>query len=401
MALSYNYRARNNGNQIVTGIVQATGLDSAKKILLQNGLTPLSITAPKQLRDYIPFLGRVTSKEKAIFARQLSTMIEAGLTLSQSMRLLLRQMKKGKFQDALETILNDLQDGFSFSTALAKFPDVFDPIFINVVRAGEATGKLEVVLNQLATNMENSVKVQGKIKGAMMYPAFIIVAMFGVGIVMMVEVVPQLVGVLLDSGRTIPPATRLLIWLSNVFVHDGYILVIGGLIIYFGGRAFFRSETGVQLFSKYSLKLPVFGSILEKSSMARFGRLLGMLLGSSVPLLEALRLINDSFPNRLYQRGIAQVAVQVERGVPMSVPITENPVFPSMVGQMVSVGEQTGKMDEVMNRLAGYYESEVESQVNGLSSLIEPIIIVLLGVAVAWLVIAILLPIYQVTTSIS
>ena len=400
MALSYNYRARNSTNQVVTGIVQATGLDAAKKILLQNGLTPLSITAPKLFRDYIPFLNHISAKEKSLFARQLSTMIEAGLTLSQSMRLLLRQMKKGKFHDALETILNDLQDGFSFSTALAKFPDVFDPIFINVVRSGEATGKLEVVLNQLATNMEGSVKVQSKIKGAMLYPIFIVIAMFGVGIVMMVEVVPQLVSVITQSGKPIPPATALLIWVSNLFVHQWYILIIGGLTLFYGGRAFFKSETGVQFFSKYSLRLPVVGGIMEKSSMARFGRLLGMLLGSSVPLLEALRLINDSFPNKLYQRGIAQVAVQVERGVPMSVPITENPVFPSMVGQMVSVGEQTGKMDEVMARLASYYENEVESEVNGLSSLIEPVIIVILGIAVAWLVIAILLPIYQVSTSV-
>lgn len=400
MALSYNYRARNASNQVVTGIVQATGLDAAKKILLQNGLTPLSITAPKMLRDYIPFLGGVSQKDKALFARQISTMIEAGLTLSQSMRLLLRQMKKGRFHQALETILNDLQDGFSFSTALAKFPDIFDQIFVNVVRSGEATGKLEVVLNQLSTNLEKDVKVRGKVKSALMYPAFILIAMFGVGILMMVKVVPQLTAVFAETGRTLPPATVLLIWFSDLFTKHWLWLILATVGLVYAVRVVLRSESGIQLFSKYSLRVPVVGGIIEKSSMARFGRLLGMLLGSSVPLLEALRLINDSFPNRLYQRGVAQVAVQVERGVPMSVPITENPVFPPMVGQMVAVGEQTGKMDEVMTRLADYYEAEVESQVAGISSLIEPVIIVLLGIAVAWLVVAILLPIYQVSTSV-
>lgn len=400
MAQSYNYRARNAQNQIVTGIVQAAGLDSAKKILLQNQLTPLAITAPRMFLDYIPFFNKVTMKDKTMFARQISTMIDAGLTLSQSMRLLIRQMKKGKFRGALETILNDLQDGFSFSTALAKFPEIFDPIFVNVVRAGEATGKLEVVLSQLATNLEKDVKVQGKIKGALMYPAFIVVALIGVGILMMVKVIPQLLVVFEGSNKELPTSTKLLIATSNLLVHRWYLLIIAGLALYFVGRWFFRSEFGVQLFSKYSLKLPVAGGIIVQSSMARFGRLLGMLLSSSVPLLESLRLINDSFPNKLYQRGIAQVAVQVERGVPMSVPISENPVFPIMVGQMVSVGEQTGKMDEVMSRMADYYENEVESRVGGLATLIEPFIIIVLGVAVAWLVIAILLPIYQISTSV-
>jgi type IV pilus assembly protein PilC len=400
MAQSYNYRARNAQNQIVTGVVQAAGLDSAKKILLQNQLTPLSITAPRMFLDYLPFFNKVGMKEKTMFARQISTMIEAGLTLSQSMRLLIRQMKKGKLRGALETILNDLQDGFSFSTALAKFPDIFDPIFINVVRAGEATGKLELVLSQLATNLEKDGRVRGKIKGALMYPVFIMVALVGVGILMMVKVIPQLLVVFEGSSRELPTSTKLLIATSNLLVNSWYWLILGLGALFFVGRWFFQSEAGIQLFSRYSLKLPVAGDIIVQSSMARFGRLLGMLLSSSVPLLESLRLINDSFPNKLYQRGIAQVAVQVERGVPMSVPISENPVFPIMVGQMVSVGEQTGKMDEVMSRLADYYESEVESKVGGLATLIEPFVIIVLGVAVAWLVVAILLPIYQISTSV-
>lgn len=400
MAQSYNYRARNLQNQVVTGIVQATGLDAAKKILIQNSLTPLSITSPKLLRDYLPFAGRVSGKDKSMVARQLSTMIEAGLTLSQSIRLLIRQMKPGRLRQALETILNDLQDGFSFSTALAKFPDVFDAIFVNVVRSGEATGKLETVLAQLATNMEKDVRVRSKIRSAMLYPGFILFVMVGIGVFMLIKVVPQLVTVFDAAGRELPTATKLLIFASDLFTVYWFWLVSVLAILFFGLRYFFKTQTGVEFFSKMSLRLPIAGSIVEEASMARFGRLLGLLLNSSVPLLEALRLINDSFPNLMYKRAIAQVALQVERGIPMSVPIAENPVFPPMVGQMVSVGEQTGKMDEVMQRLADYYETEVESRVAGISSLIEPVIIVLLGFAVAWLVIAILLPIYQISTSV-
>lgn len=400
MAQSYNYRARNQQNQIVTGIVQASGLDAAKKILLQSGLTPLTISAPKMLLDYLPFFNKVSLRDRSLFARQISTMIEAGLTLSQSMRLLIKQTKKGKLQAALETILNDLQDGFSFSTALSKFPDIFDSIFVNVVRAGEATGKLEIVLAQLADTLEKDVKIRSKVKGALMYPAFVISAMIGVAILMMVKVVPQLLVVIRDTGQEVPVATRMLIFTSDLLVNHGLWILIGVIAAGFGLRSFFRTEAGIQFYSKYILKIPKVNEIIEQSTMARFGRLLGMLLSSSVPLLEALRLINDSFPNRLYQRGIAQVALQVERGVPMSVPISENPVFPIMVGQMVAVGEQTGKMDEIMGRLADYYESEVDAKLAGIASLIEPVVIVLLGIGVAWLVIAILLPIYQVSTSV-
>jgi type IV pilus assembly protein PilC len=400
MVQNYNYRARNKENQIVGGIVQAASVEAAKKILQKSELTPISITLPRTLADYIPFMGKVTLNDRTLFARQLATMIEAGLTLSQAIRLLIRQSKKGKFRDVLEAVLNDVQDGFGFSTALAKHPDVFDAIFINVVRSGEATGKLENVLAQLSTNMEKDVKIRGKIKGALVYPAFIIMAMVGVGILMMVKVIPQLRDLFLQSEKELPVATKILIATSDFLVNRWYIvivLVVGGVI---GLRAFFRSETGIRFFSKFSLKIPVMGKIMEETNMARFGRLLGLLLGSGVPLLEALRLINDSFSNRLYQRGIQIVAEQVERGIPMSTPISDNPVFPLMVGQMVSVGEQTGKMDEVMIKLAEYYEAEVDTKVAAMASLIEPLVIILLGFGVATLVIAILLPIYQISTSV-
>lgn len=397
---NYTYRARTKNNQMVTGVVQAASIDAAKKILIANELTPLSVSVPRGFSDYVPFFNKVSLKDRSLFARQLSTMIEAGLTLTQALRLLVRQSKRGKLKGVLESILNDLQDGFSFSTSLAKFPDTFDSIFINVVKSGEATGKLEQVLQQLATNMEKEVAVTSKIKGALFYPIFIIIAMIGVGALMMVKVIPQLRDVFIESGKDLPLSTKILIGLSDFMVARWYVLIvliIGGII---GLRAFLRSDLGTRLWSQYSLKVPVAGGIIVQSSMARFGRLLGMLLSSGVPLLEALHLINDSFTNKVYQWGIAQVALQVERGVPMSVPISENPIFPIMVGQMVAVGEQTGKMDEVMTRLAVYYEGEVDAKVGGLSSLIEPMVIVILGIGVAWLVIAILLPIYQISTSV-
>lgn len=400
MVQNYNYRARNKDNQIVGGVVQAVSVEAAKKILQKNELTPISITIPKTFMDFLPFLGRVTLNDRTIFARQLATMIEAGLTLSQALRLLIRQSRRGKFRDVMEGVLNDVQDGFSFSTALAKYPDVFDQVFINVIRSGEATGKLESVLAQLSTNMEKDVKVRSRIKGALIYPAFVVCAMIGVGALMMVKVIPQLRDLFLSSGKDLPFATRLLIATSDFMVHRWYLLILIIVGVVWGVTSFLRSDTGTRFLSRISLHVPIAGPIVEQTNMARFGRLLGLLLNSGVPLLEALRLINDSFSNRLYQRGIQIVAEQVERGIPMSVPISDNPIFPMMVGQMVSVGEQTGKMDEVMVKLAEYYETEVDAKVNGLASLIEPVVIIMLGVGVATLVIAILLPIYQISTSV-
>lgn len=396
---NYTYRARNASNQLQTGVVQAVNIESARKILLENKLTPVTLNQAKGLAEYLPFIGGVSLKSKTLFARQLATMIQAGLSLSQAMRLLIRQTKQGKFQQVLESIQNDIQDGFSFSTALQRFPDVFDNIFINVVRSGEATGKLETVLQQLAVTMEKEVTVQGKIRGALAYPVFILFAMVVVAGIMVTQVIPKLKDVLTSSGQSLPWTTSSLLAFSDFVINQWYVLIIICVVLGLAIRFFLRSETGKEFSSSIIFKIPLAGAITVESSMARFGRLLGMLLGSGVPLLEGLRLVNDSFTNRVYKRAAQEIAAEVERGIPMSVPIGKNPAFPLIVGQMVSVGEQTGKMDEVMGRLAAYYDQEVDTKVGSLATLIEPFVIVILGFGVAYLVIAILLPIYQISAN--
>ena len=396
---NYTFRARNPANQLQTGVVQAINVDSARKILLENKLVPVTLTAAKGLSEYLPFFNKISLKNKTLFARQLATMIQAGLSLNQAMRLLIRQSKKGKLQSVFESIQSDIQDGFSFSTALERFPEVFDNIFINVIRSGEATGKLEVVLQQLAETMEKDVTIRGKIRGALMYPMFVITAMVGVSIIMLTQVIPQLKDVFTSSGKELPWTTSSLLAFSDFVTNQGYLLVPIFIAAVLGLRYFFKTDAGQELFSVVIFKIPIAGSITTESTMARFGRLLGMLLGSGVPLLEALRLITNSFTNRVYKRAALEIAAEVERGVPMSVPIEKNPAFPLIVGQMVAVGEQTGKMDEVMARLASYYDQEVETKVGSIATLIEPFTIVILGIGVAYLVIAILLPIYQISSN--
>jgi type II secretory pathway component PulF len=398
MAQAYNYRARTAANQVVTGVVKAASLDAARRLLVQNGLTPITVTPPAQLSDLLPFLGRVTARDRAFFARQLATMIEAGLTLSQAIRLLIRQTPRGEFRLALESVLVDLQEGFSFSAALAKFPTVFDDIFVNVVRSGEATGKLEEVLSQLAYTLEKDQDLRSRVSSALVYPAFIIVAIFGVGVLMMTRVIPQLADLFQSSGAQLPLATRALIGLSNFFTNYWYlaILMVIGLVV--GIRAFLRTDAGKEVFSTLALRIPMFSELTIQVNMARMGRLMGMMLGSSVPLLETLNMLASSFSNIHIKRAIIAAAAEVERGQPLSVPLSKNELFPPLVGQMAAVGEQTGKLDDTMSRMAKYYDTQTDAKVRGLTALIEPMVIILLGVAVAWLLMAILMPIYQLSS---
>lgn len=400
MVQRYRYRARTAEGKVVSGVVEAANLEAAKKALQQNKLTPLSLEVPRTLAEFLPFFGRIRLSQRSVFARQLSTMLEAGLTLTQSLRLLIRQQPANRYRAVLESLLVDLQEGFSFSSSLAKFPDVFDNVFVSVIRAGEATGKLELVLKQLAENLENDVRVRNKIIGAMVYPAFVVLAMIGAAVVVLVTVIPRLRSIFTEAGANLPWTTQLLIAMSDFVTQQWYIAItvliatVGGIMVYR------RSEGGQRFLSQFVLKIPVFGTIVKESSMSRFARLLSMLLSAGVPLLEGLKLIQSTYTNRVYQRAFQLLSSEVERGVPMSAPIQDNPVFPLVVGQMVAVGEQTGKLDEVMEKLAKYYDDVVQVRVNTINSLIEPVMIIILGIGVLFLTYAVLFPIYSISQAI-
>lgn len=400
MIQRYRYRARTAEGKVVSGVVEAANLEAAKKALQQSKLTPLSLEVPRTLVEFLPFFGRIRLGQRSVFARQLSTMLEAGLTLTQSLRLLIRQQPANRYRAVLESLLVDLQEGFSFSSSLAKFPDVFDTVFVSVIRAGEATGKLEVVLKQLAENLENDVRVRNKIIGAMVYPAFVVLAMIGASIVVLVTVIPRLRSIFLEAGANLPWTTQLLIAMSDFVTQQWYIAVTGLIALVGGVIVYRRSEGGQRFLSQFVLKIPIFGTIVRESSMSRFARLLSMLLSAGVPLLEGLKLIQSTYSNRVYQRAFQLLSSEVERGVPMSAPIQDNPVFPLVVGQMVAVGEQTGKLDEVMEKLAKYYDDVVQVRVNTINSLIEPVMIIILGAGVLFLTYAVLFPIYSISQAI-
>lgn len=342
----------------------------------------------------LPIFNRVNQTDRSFLARQLATMVASGLPLDRGVVVLLTQMKKPVLRDAMQGILQDLQAGSAFSSALAKHPQVFDEIFVSVVLSGETVGKLAEVLDQLATQLEKQSDFSGKVRGALLYPAFILVAMLIVGAITMTRVIPQLEGIFKDSGAKLPVATQILISISNFLLHDWLLVILGVVGLVVAVRFFFSTPAGHRLLDQTAVRLPYEQGI--DIYMARFARTLGMLIQAGTPIIKALDVTGAVINNSLYREVLLNVRQQVERGIPLSVPLTESKLFPAIASQMVLVGEQTGRLDEVLLKMAEYYESQSEDKIKNVSNLLEPVIIVIIGLAVGFMVYSILVPIYNV-----
>lgn len=345
----------------------------------------------------LSWFNRVTLKERVFFARQLATMIQSGIPLDQALRIVFNQTKNSVMRRTIEQVIHDLQGGYSFSTAIAAQPNVFNKVFIAVVSSGEQSGKMDVVLKRLAEQLENEASFQGKIRSALLYPSFIFAAMIAVAIVMMVRVIPQLKSIFEEAGAALPISTRILITISDFMSQYWYlaILIVAGGIV--GLRLFFgNTPRGRLLWNQIQIHTPIIGGLNQGAYMARMTRTLNMLVESGIPIIEAIKIVAEVLNNRIYYEGLQDVAAQVERGVQISAPMSKNPIFPVIVSQMIAVGEQTGRLGDILGNLADYYEEETANKVKGLSSLLEPAIILVIGGGVAFLVFSILLPIYNI-----
>lgn len=343
----------------------------------------------------IPFLHHVTVRDRAFLSRQLATMLSSGIPLAESVKVLTLETKNPLIKDSLNAIIHDLESGLSFSASIERQPHLFSKVYVAVTRSGEAAGKLEDVLLQLADNIEKENSLIGKVKSAMVYPVFILLAMVGVAILMMVRVLPQLKSVFTESGAQLPLATRFLIKTSDIMIQYWYLLVMGFVAAVIGLRLYLKTPSGILLLNQIQVRLP--GGLSEGLYMARFTRTMSMLIKAGIPIIEALDISSEVMNNIIYLESLQQAEAQVERGIPLSTPLNQNPFFPKIVAQMVLVGEQTGRLDAILEKLALYYEEDVDTKIRGLSSLIEPVIIVILGIGVAFLVMAILMPIYNIT----
>jgi len=397
MAKIFEYEAKRPEGEIVTGEVSATTVEDAQKLLENARLSIISIR-PKVASywDWFGLAQRVSVRDKAIFARQLATMLSAGFPLLQALSVIVLQTPNRKLRNVIATIITDLEAGHTFSSSLGRFPEVFGGVFINVVRSGEVSGKLPQVLEEVAGQIERDYEFISKIRGAMYYPAFIVCAMLIIGGIMMVKVIPQLKSIFEESQAQLPWTTRTIIAVSNFISHYWWLIIILIPIIYFAVRGYIQTPEGKINWDTMKLNFPVIKKLMRLVYMARFSSTFGLLIRTGIPILEAIKITSDVMQNRIYEQSLKEVYKQVEKGVPISVPLARDPYFTPMVAQMIGVGEQTGKLDEMLTSLARFYTAESDNQLKNLSSLVEPVLIVIIGIAVGFMVFSIIVPIYNI-----
>lgn len=344
---------------------------------------------------------RISHKERAFVARQLAVMISAGLPLTQAVRSMSEQTDNPLTAKVLQQVVDDLENGYSFSRALAKQPTVFNQVFISVSAAGEQTGKLDHTLTMLADELERDQGFRSRVIGSLLYPAFIIVAMIIVGLIMVTRIVPALESVFKEAKVDLPWTTRTVVAITNSLINYWHFYIIGlGLAIFLFVR-YTRSEDGRRSLNALLLRVPAFGTLISNLELARFTRIFGMMTEAGVPIINAIQAVAGALDNLIFQESLSAVAGNVERGATLSQSLRKFPVFPPVVTQMVSVGEQTGKLDTVMVKLADYYENETNQSIRNITALTEPVVFVIVGLGVAFLVFSIIVPIYNLASVIN
>ena len=401
---TFAYAGRTRGGQDVTGERVADTMDAAVAMLRREQIQVTKITPAKakEAKGGVAKGGKkVAAKSLAIFTRQFSVMIDAGLPLVQCLDILGTQEEDKNFAGVILATRSDVEGGMSLADAMKRYPKTFDPLFTNMIAAGEAGGILDTILKRLATYIEKNVKLQGEVKSAMIYPiAVICIAGIIVGVILW-KVIPTFAAMFESLGATLPAPTRFVIFLSNNLIRFGLPLIGLGAL---GGWAFkqwYATSGGQHVVDAAMLKAPILGDILRKNAVARFCRTLSTLISSGVPILDGLEITARTAGNIIVEDAIMSTRKSIERGETIAAPLKETKVFPPMVVQMISVGEATGALDTMLSKIADFYEEEVETAVAGLLTLLEPVMIAVLGVVVGGIVIAMYLPIFDLISKLT
>ncbi len=400
----YDYKAKDADGTTITGAVEAPNDVVAQDTLKERSLIVVSLSERKRntlFQSSLGFFNRVPKKDVVLFARQLAVMISATVPIVQALRILVKQTSNITFKIIISEIADEVDGGAKLSGSLARYPQAFSDFFIHMVRSGETTGKLDETLNYLADQQEKDYDLESKIRGAMIYPAFILSAMVVIGVLMMVFVIPKLTDALKAGGAKLPLATTILIGISSFLQHQWWLLLALIIIGVTVARLYLRTPGGHRQFDTLKFHLPIFGEIFQKIYLVRFSRSFSTLIASGIPATKALEIVADVIGNVIYKDLTLQTIQEVEAGNSIASVLVQSKVVPPMLPQMMIVGEQTGKLDLILDKLATFYAKELENVVANLVSIIEPLILVVMGGAVAVIVMAILLPLYNLSSAIS
>ena len=399
----YNYEAKDTSTgKKIKSVVQAESEQAAAKVLLAQGFAPLNIVEEGGGDSILArFTNRITVKDKIVFSRQLATLIGAGLPLAQSMRTIAEQTDNKRFRSVVEDILADIEAGKTLSDSFAKYPDQFDKVFLSLIKAGEASGTLDDALKRIANQQEKDAAMMSKIKGALTYPVIVLVVIFGVMGFMMFTVVPQVEKLYEDLGKELPFLTQAMVstasFLSSFWWLVGMILIAAGYFL----SQYLRTEDGVKVKDNFKLNVPLFGIMFRKLYMARLCRTAQTLLNTGVPMLDMLRITSEAVNNTIVGNSVTRAADKVKGGKALSESIASEDYIMPLVPQMIKIGEQSGKIDEMLGRAAQVYEDELDEQIKAISIAIEPILMVVLAIVAGGMVGAILFPIYSLVNGVN
>lgn len=399
--MKLRYKATTKDGKVVKGLMDAKDQSEAAQYLRSKELFPIEVSKQKDdmFSKILPFFNKIGTGDIILFTRQLSSMLASGLTLLRSLQIFKEQIENETMMEVVTGIISDIEEGKTFSSAIAKHPNVFSPIYVSLIKAGESSGLLDKVLLRLANNLEKEAALRGTVKSALMYPAIVVVLMLFVVLIMMIFVIPQLSVLYKNLDVPLPLPTQIVVGASGIVGTFWPMIAILVVVLVFLYKRWRKTEEGQLIVDNLILKLPVFGKLISQTILAEFSRTLGLLIGTGTLVVESLLETADTTGNIHYKNAIKDISRQVEKGVSVGEAMASYALFPPMLVQLVKIGEQTGKMDETLTKASEYFEGEVNQMVKTLTTALEPFIMLILGVGVAFLIISVITPIYSLISS--
>lgn len=397
MPSTFAYKVRDRSGKVISGAIEAESAQAVASKLRSMGYIVLEIAEKKEgLTFSFGFRKKVKLKDLTVFSRQFATMINSGVSITRALAILAEQTQNPTLAEVIKQLRKDVEAGLSLSEALAKQSKIFPPIFINMVRAGEAGGVLDEVLQRLAEHFERDAAIKGRVKSALTYPVAVLMFSLLIATAMIVFIVPTFMNMFESLGGDLPAATQMLVNLSN-FIRGRWYLIIGTIIgLVYAYRAINRTERGKFILDSIKLKMPILGNLIKKMSISKFSRTFSTLVASGVPILQALDIVADTAGNEVVAKAIREARASIKEGESISKPLSKTTVFPPMVVQMISVGEETGALDTMLKKIADFYDEEVSATVDSLTSLLEPILMIFLGLIIGGIVISLYLPMFSI-----